>query len=231
VKGVDRRVITGQIVITESDSKLHETPCVQTIQLDVSELICGEDYKKITTINSSFDALYPLKIEKKRSTVIEKVDPNLNKEPKSQVIQRPNQVWDITANEWKTVPKPQPRNRAWVWYDETLSWVCQKNEETGELMPLDRTDMTDYWPARKIRAPKQQPTNGKWVWNSDKSIWVCEKRKDTNSMPFNRTGMTNFWPALELNPAVPSNPLDTPNSQDLPNPSNPNPSNPADEND
>lgn len=89
---------------------------------------------------------------------------------------RKNQVWVIPKNEWKTVPKPYPRNQAWEWHDDTC-WVCLKNEETGDLMPLDRA------------------------------------------------GMPNCWPPRAPNPAVPSNPLDTPN------PSNPNPSNPIDEND
>jgi hypothetical protein len=193
VKGVDMRVITGQIVITESESKLHKTPCVQTIQLDVSESICGEDYTKITTNNASFDALYPLKIEKcvsdvevkdyakhpvctgesrKLRTMDKKSCAYVKPDPVYKKIQRPNQVWGITEKQWKIIPKPHPRNRAWEWHDDTLSWVCQKNKDTGELMPL------------------------------------------------NRTGMSDCWPALELNPAVPSNPLDTPN-----------PSNPIDKND
>jgi len=185
VKGVDRRVITGNLSITEIESELYEIPCVRTIQLDVPQSICGEDYKKLITIGASFNALYPHKIEKKRSIVVEKVDPNLGVEPKSKEIQRPNQVWDITANEWKTVPKPYPRKQAWEWNNDTLSWVCLKNEETGDLMPLDRTGMTNCCPARISRAP--------------------------NSMPYNRTGMMNFCLALALKSAVPPNLQDLPN--------------------
>lgn len=171
VESVERRIITGVISITMSESELYEIPCIQRIQLDVSQSISGEDYKKITTINSSFDALYPFKIAKKISIVEEKVYPNFGVEAKYKRMVRKNQVWVIPKNEWKTVPKPYPRNQAWEWHDDTC-WVCLKNEETGDLMPLDRA------------------------------------------------GMPNCWPPRVPNPAVPSNPLDTPN-----------PSNPIDEND
>jgi hypothetical protein len=193
VKSVDRRVITGQIVITERESELHKIPRIQSIQLDVSESIGREDYQKITTINLSFDVLFPLKIDKCLSdveikdyanhqsctgasrtlrTISKKNCDYVKPDPVCEKIQRPNQVWDITAKQWKIIPKPYPRNRAWEWHDMTLSWVCQKNPDTGELMPL------------------------------------------------NRAGMSDCWPPRTLNPAVPSNPLDTPN-----------PSNPIDKND
>lgn len=193
VKSVERRVITASISITKSESELHKIPCIQSIQLNVSESIRGEDYQKLTTINSSFDALYPLKIEKsvsqvetkdyanhqsctgelrKLRTISKKSGDYVKPEPVYEKIQRPNQVWNFKTNTWIPVPKPYPRNRAWEWHDMTLSWVCQKNPDTGELMPL------------------------------------------------NRAGMSDCWPPRTLNPAVPSNPLDTPN-----------PSNPIDKND
>jgi len=139
------------------------------IQIEVSNTIDIEEFQKFSTTNAVFEALYPFRIDKKKTTVEVKdyanhpvctgqsrerrtfdkknscyTKPDLD--PKYQMmITRQNQVWDITRNEWIIVPKPYPRNRAWSWNDETLSWVCQKIEETGELMPLDRTGKTNCW--------------------------------------------------------------------------------------
>lgn len=170
VLGHERRVITGNLLITDTDSILYGLPRSQKIQLAISESINGEKYQKIITVNSIFDLLYPFKIEKpfisveikdyanhpfctgeprEIGTISKKSGHYVKPEPVYKRIQRPNQVWDISQNMWITVPKPRPRDRAWSW-DNTLSWNCPKNKETGELMEQDRTEMTDCWPSKDM---------------------------------------------------------------------------------
>jgi len=165
----ERRVITGNLLITDTDSILYGLPRIQKIQLAISDSINVEEFQKIMTVNSIFDALYPFKIEKPFISVeikdyanhpfrtgesmalmtISKKDGSYIKPiPNYQQIQRPNQVWDISQNKWITVPKPHPRDRAWSW--DNISWNCPKNKETGELMEQDRTGMTNCCPPKDM---------------------------------------------------------------------------------
>jgi len=174
VDSVDRRILTAKLSITETESKRYNLPNIQSIQIEVLSTIDAEEFQKLSTTSAVFEALYPFRIEKpqcvleikdysnhalctgesRKMRTINKKDGFYTKpdlDPKYQMmIQRPNQVWDITRNEWIIVPKPHPRNRAWSWNEETLSWVCQKIEETGELMPLDRKGRTNCWSPESV---------------------------------------------------------------------------------
>jgi hypothetical protein len=163
---VERRILFGNLLITDSDSERYNIPKNQSIQLDISQLIIGDDFKKITSVESTFDVLYPCKIEKPFSIVEvkdyasnvsltgesrarikkDKTFTCIKPEPRYITIQRPNQVWDISKNKWIIVPKPCPRDLAWSWNGDNLTWDCPKNEETGKLMKQDRTGMTNCWP-------------------------------------------------------------------------------------
>jgi hypothetical protein len=164
---VERRILFGNLLITDSDSERYNIPKNQSIQLDISQLIIGDDFKKITSVESTFDVLYPCKIEKPFSivevkdyasnvfltgesrakiTMDKKELGYMRPEPRYITIQRPNQVWDISKNKWIIVRKPCPRDLAWSWNEDNLTWDCPKNEETGELMKQDRTGMTNCWP-------------------------------------------------------------------------------------
>lgn len=175
VLSVERRVITGNLLIMGSgDSERYKLPSNQRIQLTISDSIIEEKFQQLTIVNSTFEALYPVKIDKPLAEVEVKdykncqfctgeskaniTDAKRNKSyrrpiPEYQQRQRPNQVWDLSKNEWIIVPKPHPRDRAWSWSDETLSWNCQKNEQTGELMEQDRTGMTNCWPPESLKRP------------------------------------------------------------------------------
>jgi len=172
VLSVERRVISGNRLIMSIDSERYKLPSMQGIQLEISDSIIGEEFQKLTIVNSTFEALYPVKIDKPFSqvevkdyencqfctgmlratiTAAKRDESYMRPIPAYQQTQRPNQVWNISKNEWSIVPKPHPRDRAWSWSDETLSWNCPKNEQTGELMEQDRTGMTDCWPPESLK--------------------------------------------------------------------------------
>ena len=174
VLSVERRVITGNLLIMYIDSERYKLPSTQRIQLEISDSIIGEKFQQLTIVNSTFEALYPVEIDKSFSkfevkdyencqfctgklreniTAAKKDESYVRPIPAYQQTLRPNQVWNISKNEWIIVPKPHPRDRAWSWSDETISWKCPKNEQTGELMEQDRTGMTNCRPPESLKRP------------------------------------------------------------------------------
>lgn len=150
VCSVERRVLIGNLLIIDSDSERYKIPRTQMIQLAISESsISREEFQKITIVKSTFETLYPFKIDKpflpvevkdyenckfhtgeskEKITIAKKSGDYTKPIPTYKQIQRPNHVWDISKNMWIIVRKPHPRDRAWSWSDETLSWNCPKNE-------------------------------------------------------------------------------------------------------
>ncbi len=59
------------------------------------------------------------------------------------IVQKRNQVWSISSNEWELIKKPKPRNADWKWNDSTATWVCE-HDPTNKLDGLKLFDRSKF---------------------------------------------------------------------------------------
>ncbi len=101
--------------------------------------------KAYKTANRKYDTYHNVPVLNLDSPRDDKIYVN---KPKTIKCIRPNQIWSIIYNKWVIVPKPKPRNAAWVWDDSNKHWSCEIDQtiSSSTLKIQDRTGFSNCFP-------------------------------------------------------------------------------------